>query len=276
MSIIFDGNFKQTDKWQSINGEFGAWKHSCLNPSDTLTVVPAPGRSGEYAGLWKVQPDYGCFSDINDNHAQVYHFPGIITGEYWYGNSIMLDSSTPWPTRWSTETDKYHNQKFMYLGFSCVSAGFADPTICAPDAPGQGDLGCTFMDTTTTKFGLQLNPYCTKDKWTRTQLLAEYKKDVWHDWMYNIKWAKDATGFIHIYHRIEGQPWEILFSKTNIITKKDIPGALDARFGCYRGNGALDTQKFYGMRYKIGTTRADVEYPQTECPAPQCSITISQ
>ena len=278
MTIIFDGTFSASDSAQNSGGEYqgpyGKWPASCLNPQisgkKTLQTVEAPGRPGEYAGLWTIYPGYGCSSAATDpakkdNHAQLWRLgsatPKITTGEYWYGYSLRLASD------WTP------SESWQKLGMGAISndywVSYCDSTT--------GEINFV-LPQGTTKYEIALNPDCGRVMASYYPILSSYQKDVWHDWMINVDYQKNETGFVHVWHRIEGQPWVKVMSVTGIRTKKDTPdetGWLQTRFGTYRGYAATVTQKFYGMRFKIGTTRADVEYPNG-CPTPQCNFTITQ
>lgn len=260
MSIIFDGNFKTTDKWTSERGTYGAWSSSCLDSANTLVIVPAPGRAGEYAGLWTLTPGRECGSVGHDLHAMLYKDNKITTGEYWYGYSMRLDNSYPWT-----------GQSWLKFGMSSPS----QDQYAAPCSSTNAELAFSFNNELSTNYILRLNGKCGSNVGYYS-LLSSYQTNVWHDWMVHVKWARDTSGFVEIWHRIEGQSYTKIFSKTNIQTKKETPGSMLTSFGAYRGYLATKTQKLYGMGFKIGTTRDDVEYTTEINQVPVCGFTVKQ
>jgi len=261
-SLIFDGSFQPTwTQTGGTSGPFGPYTTwNCLPQPDSLVIVPAsslPGNRPGHAGKFTVKAGaaYDCGGNQHTMIAKtISGLPGVIN-EAWYGWSTMLDPS--WqpqgPGGWE------HWGHFMErTSFTVPNTGlFLDISLSNQDV-----------------YVLNMN------RWPETLILpsAEHTKNVWHDWMFHVKWALDNTGFIEVYHKNMSQlTYTMIYSLKNIATlyPNQDPGYFMNRWGIYRSSLSKSTQILYILNPKIGTARADVEYGgHAECPVLTCNITL--
>lgn len=255
MTLLFDGTAKSTvvdfNQWN------GGWH--CTPRPDSLTIVPAPaGKNGlAYRFHLGPGPEYDCGSEQHDQIEWTGIKP-IQTPEVWIGYSMML--APDWQP-----SDGWEN-----IGFSGGSsiyklAGLGNTGMKIGIDNGAADRHMVV--------GVNLQA------WTMGVI---HDVGVWWDWLYHIKYAIDATGFLEIYLKKPGQADYVrVFQKTGIATwymgfanqtpQNDI---LVPRLGAYRQATRIGNQTFYVVNPKVATTMEEatgMNQPQPE-PQPQPDI----
>jgi hypothetical protein len=77
--------------------------------------------------------------------------------------------------------------------------------------------------------------------------------DEWHEWIHEIHWTCDTTGWYRIHHRIPGGSWEVIFEKLNTPTYL---WGTNARYGSRSYNGTWEVMEKVGS-YWANTTTPD-------------------
>lgn len=242
--LLFDGTFKGNEERTSKNGPVGAFETSCLAQPDSFGVVAAstlPGNRSGYAGKFfqGAGTKYDC---ATNQHNLLTHFTSNIPNpnrDVWYGYSVMLKS--PWNEPGG----------FMQLG-AHVSSAFMCVGSCGNWGLYINHLNGAPMD----KFRI-LN----YRRWI--DLPSTYETDIWHDWMYHIYWST-TSGSLDVWHRGPADStYELVYSQDGLPTEQDFGNGeknyMMNRIGIYRGTSNVEST-VYLMDFKIGTTRADVEY----------------
>lgn len=268
----FNGSFKSGDVLTGIrgSGSFGAWPESCVWEYDRLVSMPATRRPGETMARFIIKPGDNCWT-INDRNViqktNIHTINANETWETWAGFSHMLD-----PTFVISGATWTHSG-----GLTLNSMNFAEAST-SPIADQVMNTGLALVFVNYNNLNLSV-----RHMQVMTRIIDNYKVGIWHDWMYHVKFSRTNNGFLELYHREEGQSnYTMIYSKYNYQTLFDYitnfgksNDPMYTRLILYRELTSTNTQIVYNMAAKIGTTRADVEYPSPGCPTPQCKITIT-
>jgi hypothetical protein len=245
--LLFDGTIKASDHRNGNLGSsmagYGAYNGwYCIPQSDSFTTIPAPGGRTGYAVKVIARPGLSaCGSTNKDQHLQL---TKIITGmpttlkEVWIGWSTMLDSS--WQPQGAGAWE--------HFGIALTILSFKLPNTGLYTDIGTSDTSITITN------NLRFNQPALS--------AVENTKGVWNDWMFHVKWAKDNTGFIELYHKTGTNQYTKTYSIYNVATlnPSNPNNDFDVRLGLYRSELSKSTQIFYSQGIKVGTNRADVEY----------------
>jgi hypothetical protein len=245
--LIFDGTIKASDHRNGNLGSsmagYGAYNGwYCIPQSDSFTTIPAPGGRTGYAVKVIARPGLSaCGSTNKDQHLQL---TKIITGmptthkEVWIGWSTMLDSS--WQPQGAGAWE--------HFGIALTILSFKLPNTGLYTDIGTSDTSITITN------NLRFNQPALS--------AVENTKGVWNDWMFHVKWAKDNTGFIELYHKTGTNQYTKTYSIYNVATlnPSNPNNDFDVRLGLYRSELSKSTQIFYSQGIKVGTNRAEVEY----------------
>ncbi len=238
--LLFDGNFSPTDA-RTGDGigmhPFGLYDYwSCLQRTDSLVVVSAPGGRNGYVGKFNVNPGDGniCGGGTSTERAEVGKLISISNhSDLWYGISTMLPFDFIFENTWQ-------------IFFQTLTGG-----------PGRPDMSLYFDGEGRVYLGMNPGTGTVVDQ----QILSYYEPGIWHDWMVHIIWTQSDNGLVEVFHRESGQP-----NYTNLVTKvsrtaKKNSGDVQTKHGLYRGYVTNSiSQTVYSSGFTIGTTMADVEY----------------
>lgn len=241
-ALLFDGSFKATDKRTGLHSFQGALdQYVCLAQPDSVKIVPAstlPGNRPGYAAKFYQGPGaaYDCATNQHD-------FVGtdanqqIPLGGYrqvWYGFSIMLAPD------WKPTGDG-----FTKAG---VSVGSALEVVA--------NSGFSMNQRTDGVWEV-----VDVKHWTPIPS-STHTPGVWHDFLYFIDYQTSATGSFELWHKLGSeQTYQKIYSRNNFQTEWNFGSGnyMMHRIGGYRATSDI-AQTHYIMDFKIGTTRAVVEY----------------
>jgi len=267
MTLVFDGSFKETDKWLGYGKSFGNWSFSTLLKYDTLVVSKSNRGHDNYSGKFTQRNGEFGAGDNTVNRAllgsnQASNWPN--NTELWSGFSIKLDPTWIFPAQsWSLF---WEIQQHATLPDGTTHA-FGGWNMCIQFPNAKNPL----------RFLQRSQPNGVYTEYT----ISDITPGIWYDIMIHTKLTISNDGFFYVYLRKPGETeYSKIISKTGVntlFTQTPEQGSYraDSAVGYYRG-ASTETKSMWLEMVKYGTTRADVEYPPTECPTPQCKITISQ
>ncbi len=235
-----------TSGWKSSGGAISAFTFSCIL-KDRFSALPSySGRNN--VGKFTIKPGDHCNSGTSERCQCAAYWPkSVVPSTQWYGFSFMLDNT------WTSNGGWFQVWEF---GWPSESIGIdVNNHLWLKQA--YPNIG------TTSSFALS--------------------KGVWYDALVKIKLSYGTDG---IYEVLIREPGDATYSQVHYSTGISAKSTeLVHQLGPYRG-GSTNTQILYIADYKVGTTRADVEYTGTIPPPPPpppppsqipiCSFMISQ
>jgi hypothetical protein len=249
--VSFDGGYESGDftQWGSLQYQF-------TRPmSESFDIVSYPVRDGNFAAKFTVRQGFSPYG-WNESTEVVHDFndqgPGT---EYWYGFSILFPRNWVDPDGWAIV------EQFYTLDFPT----FTGPAPIAIDASGY-------------RLGINLNtglspvaeaPWFTWEYNRYFRLTKSLNVRRWNDFVLHIRWAADHTGFVQIWHRVEGQAYRLVLSLSGIPTLRYNP-AFDNGVGDPIGliKQGLYRESYCSVPVELGCQAADPKlHPRPQPPS---------
>ena len=260
--LLFDGGYEKqnvntwVDAWPGIICDYENSRYNTANAdqwemmwacaSNRFSKITSPVRDGTYAGKFTVEP--GDRAPGGERAEMVmwkpYYWNGKDIGygnDFYYAWSTYLPSpgwqnANTWQLFWQAHTANYKGSPEVSLMLGSDDILFLGKNNGVKD---DVNLGITLS------------------------------KNVWHDFIVHVKWTKDATGVVEVWHKLSTESnFEKLHTKTGYKTAQTLNSvwgsgeeSIRTQFGIYRSaiNGA-PTSTIYNDAFRIGTTFDSVLY----------------
>lgn len=239
--LVFSGDFENGD-WTP------PWKTSCKGDDDfdDFSIVTAPVRQGKYSARFRLNGNSVCGGTWG-NRFELYETGNEREGsEYWYSLSAYFDPS------WGGG-DYYH-----------IFLQWHGPTVLSPELSLQTH-GSSIRYTMCTGVSPE-RPTPTENCAYRTypEIIPNFEKGVWYDFLVHVKWTASAKGFVEIFAKTSTESvFDELVNLRDVPTLQHISGIADqvssTHIGLYRSGGYTDTDIIYLDNFRMGTTRSSVE-----------------
>lgn len=236
-NLLFNGDF--TSGWQSRNGPISNFPYSCIVAADRFSALSSyAGR--DYVGKFILKSGDKCNVTNTDERNQVmgYWSSSDIGTTQWYGFSFMIDKLLTSYGNWLNIWE------------------FGWPTEMI-----------NIIDNNTL---LIKQRYPNKE----TKLSNLIITNQWYDILIKLKLSYGSDGTYEVWLR---KPNEALYSSSPVHSSTGISAKsteLVHQLGIYRVASPI-TQTLYIADYKVGISRADVEYIRNGATCPILSCTLS-
>lgn len=246
MTEIFNGDF--TSGWKSRTGPISNFLFSCIVAADRFQALPSfQGRAN--VGKFIIKPGDMCNVTNTDERCQVMKAvtSSIIGTTQWFAFSFMLDPT--WTSNGYIKSDGMPSNWFMLWEFGW-------PT----------QMLNISMDN-------KLEAFQTKGTTVSTNINPTLAKGSWYDVLMRQKFSYGSDGIFEVWIKKPGEStYSIIHYSTGVSAEA---AELAHQLGPYRGKSS-NTQIVYIADYKVGTTRADVEYRSGPLQPPVVSFTVRQ
>jgi len=187
-------------------------------PDTRMQIVTTPKRRA--SATYSVKVTVPANQPRAENSAtHVLYTPGM---EFWGAWSIYLDSTWPLPSSWA-----------LFHQFFGETGGFSTGS---PPIAFEISTGGAF--TLTVRGGSKASAGSTAPK-QAGHYIADISRNQWHDFLAHIRLAKDSTGLVEVYHRIQGGSFPSTPDATdtgiNVLTVGGVDQNVYPESGYYRG-----------------------------------------
>jgi hypothetical protein len=260
--LLFDGGYEKqnvnnwVDAWPGIVCDYensgyntanaDQWEMMWACASNRFSKITSPARDGTYAGKFTVEP--GDRASGGERAEMVmwkpYYWNGKDIGygnDFYYAWSTYLPSpgwqnANTWQLFWQAHTANYKGSPEVSLMLGSDDILFLGKNNGVKD---DVNLGITLS------------------------------KNVWHDFIVHVKWTKDATGVVEVWHKLSTESsFRKLNTRTGYKTAQTLNSvwgsgdeSIRSHVGIYRSaiNGAPEST-IYNDAFRIGTTFDSVLY----------------
>jgi len=235
VAVSIQGRIDFVADWET--GDWSPFPQVACKP-EQFAAVTRPVRQGVYSARFTVRPGdkWGGYSGERCELAREYReFEG---DEYYYGWSTLFPADWTAPAYYGIIL-QWHSPAPISPPIA-ISASGSELEVQVETGDIDGGAG-EYRQNTTVLNSLELG--------------------TWHDFIIHIKFQSRYTGFIELWHRLEGDAdFSLIYSQRNIPTLQRSaaePGAYERAYiqhGFYRGDGGSNTNVVYQDNLRRGTT----------------------
>lgn len=234
----------------SANGIDSGLEYTTPQKWHSVKVVTNNVRAGEYAIRFELRPGEKSWRDTGKSHhcelSEYRKFRARMGQDFWYGFSMYIPQN--FPSNWISKTE------WLILGQWHGKSDFGEisrsPPLAQYYSPAEDIISIRVRYF---RRRLQIKEF---KYWSGDEILSlRLKRDVWHDFIYHVKWSYESDGFVEIW--IDGDK---KCSYEGPVGYNDAEGPY-FKYGIYAG-GLPETYVVYFDEYRRGNSYEEVDPAQ--------------